>query len=215
MPKILLAILTAGRKDCLDLTIESLNKNLSGSISEKIIFDNSIDSEIIYDGYKTIKTPKDSFPYGQIRHAKALSFIFYYIKNLDIDYVVFFEEDWELLVPVFVDDLCHRLDNSLSQVRLFRPTYDYPEITEISEFIRINHNDVIFKFSWNPCVFSKDLVNTDYPNTEEHELIFGEKLLKDFLVYGYPNKAVKHFGKNSLSSPGRIWNDDYTVIEKI
>jgi hypothetical protein len=212
MPKILLAILTAGRKDCLDLTIESLNKNLSGSISTKIIFDNSIDSDISYEGYETVKTPKDRLPYGQIRHSKALSFIFRYIKTLDIDYVVFFEEDWELIVPVFVDDLCIKLDNSLSQVRLSRlNVWDYPEINEISEFIRMDHNSVGYKFSWNPCVFSKDLVYNKYPISIGHERIFGNTLSKDFLIYDYPNEVVRHFGKISLSSPGRTWNDDYTT----
>jgi hypothetical protein len=212
MPKILLAILTAGRKDCLDVTIDSLNKNLSGSISEKIIFDNSIDSEIAYEGYKTVKTPADRLPYGQIRHAKALNFILSYVKKLDVDYVVFFEEDWELLVPVFVDDLCSKLDDSLSQVRLSRlNVWDYPKITEISDFTRISHNDVQYKFSWNPCVFAKDLMNSFYPNVYGHEYEFGKMLSKDFLVYGYPNEVVKHVGKISLSSPGRIWNDDYST----
>jgi hypothetical protein len=211
MPKILLAILTAGRKECLDLTIESLNKNLSGSISEKIIFNNSIDLDISYKGYKTRKTRKNNLPYGQIRHSRALSFMFKHIKKLDIDYVIFFEEDWELLTPVFVDDLCNKLDDSLSQIRLSRPNvYDYPEITEISEFIRMDHNDVIYKFSWNPCVFSKDLVDNVYPNCVDHELRFGDKLSKDFLVYSYPNELVRHSGKISLSSPGLTWNDDYS-----
>jgi hypothetical protein len=212
MPKILLAILTAGRKDCLDVTIESLNKNLYGSISEKIIFDNSVDSDIAYEGYQTVKTPKDELPYGQIRHSKAVSFMFNYIKNLDIDYVVFFEEDWELVVPVFVDDLCSKLDDSLSQARLSRlNNYDYPEIKEPGEFVRIDYKDVDYKFSWNPCVFSKDLANNSYPNSEGHELIFGKNLSKDFLVYGYPNEVVKHLGRTSLSSPGKIWNDDYST----
>jgi hypothetical protein len=212
MPKILLAILTAGRKDCLDLTIGSLNKNLSGSISEKIIFDNSVDSDIAYEGYQIVKTPKDELPYGQIRHAKAVSFMFNYIKNLDIDYVVFFEEDWELLMPVFVDDLCIKLEDSLSQIRLYRlPFHKYPEIKETGEFVRISHNDVIYKFSWNPCVFAKDIVNIEYPIRVEHERIFGKMISKDFLLYGYPNQIIKHSGMISLSSPGLIWNDDQTT----
>jgi hypothetical protein len=209
MPKILLAILTAGRKDCLDLTIGSLNKNLSGSISEKIIFDNSVDLDIAYEGYQTVKTPKDELPYGQIRHAKAVSFMFNYIKNLDIDYVVFFEEDWQLLIPVFVDDLCYKLDSSLSQVLLYRPKNTIT-INNNDLFSRIDHNTLKWKFSWNPCVFAKDLVNRPYPNSDHHEFKFGEILSKDFLVYGYPNEVVRHVGKNSLSSPGLIWNDDYT-----
>jgi hypothetical protein len=210
MPKILLALLTAGRKDCLDVTIESLNKNLSGSISEKIIFDNSVDIDISYEGYKTVKTPKDELPYGRIRHSNAISFMFDYIKKLDISYVIFFEEDWELVVPVFADDLCNKLDDSLSQVRLSRlKIYDYLEIKEAGEFVRINHNDVDYRFTWNPSVFSKDLVNNAYPKSDNHEFDFGYALSKDFLIYNYPNQVIKHIGRTSLSSPEKIWNDDY------
>jgi hypothetical protein len=213
MPKILLAVLTAGRQDYLDIAIESLNKNLSGSISEKIIFDNSTDSDISYEGYETVKTPKDRLPYGPLRHSKAIRFIFNHIKKLDVGYVVFFEEDWELLAPIFADDLCNKLDSSLSQVRISRfKNYDYPEIMPQGEFIRMNHNDVKYKFSWNPCVFSKDLVYRDYPYFAKHELKFGRDISKDFLIYGWPNELVKHTGKISISDPGRIWNDDYTIV---
>jgi hypothetical protein len=101
----ILAILTAGRKEYLGITMGSLDKHLKGSITERLIFDNSDGPEITYEGYRTIKVPSFGLPYGYDRHARAMDYIFNTLKDIEQKYVVFFEEDWELKEEVNVDEL--------------------------------------------------------------------------------------------------------------
>jgi hypothetical protein len=201
--KIALFILTAGRKEYLDTTIKSLNKNLKGNIVKKIIFDGSDNQNIFYENYDTVIVPSFGIPYGSKRHAKTLQFIFNISNKIDADIICFFEEDWELLEEINLDYLSDHLTGEVSQIRFFRPlSYNYKVSQVISENFSIV-NDSPYMFSWNPSIFDKKLMSFDYPTeSHDHELAFGKLLSKPFMVYkngGSP--VIKHIGKISVSKP--------------
>jgi hypothetical protein len=200
-----LAILTAGRKEYLDITIGSLEKHLKGSISEKIIFDNSDGPAIVYEGYKTIKVPSFGLPYGFDRHARAIKFIFAYLKKAKNEYVVFFEEDWELLEDLIVDDLSIHLNDSFNQIRMYSRG-DFGVFAEVTKDIIVTSET--FSFSWNPNIFSKRICNLRYPIGEAHEEKFGNVLGPNFLLYKHKHPVVKHVGEYSIEKPMR-WTEDY------
>jgi hypothetical protein len=202
----ILAILTAGRKEYLDITIGSLEKHLKGSISEKIIFDNSDGPEITYDGYRTIKIPGFGLPYGNDRHAKAIQFIFDYLIGFSEEHIVFFEEDWALLEEVVVDELSIYLDDRASQLRLYSRG-EYGISWYQTEDIIATSSD--FSFSWNPCIFNKKILYFEYPQGhDDHEYHFGKKVGENFFLYKYGTPVVKHVGEYSIEKPVR-WSDKY------
>lgn len=211
MMNISLVVLTAGRNEYLAKTIDSLNKNVFGYIHNKIIFDNSNGPAILYSGYETIKIPDYNLPYSVERHAKVLNFIFNYLRNSDIDYVLFFEEDWELLEEINPQLLVPYLKKSVSQIRLYRKQ-DYQNLRPVSDSLHWC-DDAKYLFSWNPSIMSAEIFKNEYPiDGQDHELTFGNMLSKPFLVYGYGREIVRHTGKKSISK-NILWHDDYSVTE--
>jgi hypothetical protein len=205
MNEVALIILTAGRLEYLNKTLESLDKNLKGNIVLKIIFDNSDGKKIIREGYKTIKVPSFGLDYGRIRHAKVMEYIFHAIKKINIEYVCFFEEDWELLTLIDSDKLIKyfTLEPNISQVRFFRKQ-KYIVDKKIDDFAFLV-SDAEYLFSWNPSLFKKTLTETKYPIELFHEKRFGKKNNKPFIVYQRDGFVVKHIGEESLEAPGGKW----------
>jgi hypothetical protein len=204
----ILAILTAGRKEYLDITIQSLEKHLKGNISKKIIFDNSDGPEIKYNGYVTVKVPGFDLPYGTIRHANANKYMFSYLTNLNPKNIVFFEEDWDLQQDVDVDYLDNIFKDEYSQILLRRDSLPDKLVPDGELFHRIS--DIWF-FTLNPSIFRVDIAtlgSKSYPLVWDHEEVFG-KMLKDkkSMVYG-EGMLVKHIGEYSIEKPIR-WDDDY------
>jgi hypothetical protein len=154
--------------------------------------------------------PGFDLPYGQLRHAKALQFIFDYIKNIEVENIVFFEEDWKLLFDVNVDELTPFLNDNISQIRFFRKYgYDIDEIYgEISMV-----NNATYMFSWNPCIFSKNIAFLDYPIEYDHELLFGQMLQKKFLVYKNGIDVIEHVGYESIEK-NMVWDKEYNYSFK-
>ena len=205
-----LIVLTAGRESELDITIKSIEKNLFGNFYEKIIFDNSDGDKIKRQGFKTIKIPGFGLSYSELRHSKAIEFMFSHIQTLDCDNFVFFEEDWELNIPVDVNFLCSYLNADVSQIRLFRTrTYDSQEIFKNIFLVKKSK----YMFSWNPCIFKKNIVYLEYPVAANHEFLFGEMINKPFLVYNPGAPVVSHVGYNSISKDV-VWDKDYAFKPK-
>lgn len=206
----ILVILTAGRKEYLDITIGSLDKHLSGSISEKLIFDNSDGPEITYEGYRTIKVPAFDLPYGHERHAKAIQFIFDYLKEYGEEHMVFFEEDWELLEDIVVDKLSVYLDDRATQLRLYSRG-EYGISWYQTEDIVATSSD--YSFAWNPCIFNKRILSFEYPQgTIHHEYDFGKKVGNNFYLYKCGTPVVRHVGEYSIEKEIR-WDKDYNLHE--
>jgi hypothetical protein len=201
----ILVILTAGRRDYLDITIRHLDKHLKGTFSQKIIFDNSDGPTIIYSGYSSIKVPSFNLPYGAIRHSRVIQFIFNYIRDIEVENIVFFEEDWKLLFDVNVDNLLKYLKNNISQIRFFRKqNYNAIKINEDISLVKKTK----YMFSWNPSIFKKSLVFSEYPTGPDHESDFGKKIKKNFLVYKNGIESVEHIG-NISSHPNVKWDKEY------
>jgi len=194
----ILAILTAGRKEYLGITMGSLDKHLKGSITERLIFDNSDGPEITYEGYRTIKVPSFGLPYGYDRHARAMDYIFNTLKDIEQKYVVFFEEDWELKEEVNVDELSPYLTYDLWQIRLYIPQ-EYLEVIPLSKDV-VEATVKAYTFTLNPSVFRTDIFKYSYPLDQgiNHEYIFGEIVNKKILVYKYGQPIVQHIGKYSI-----------------
>jgi hypothetical protein len=204
----ILAILTAGRKEYLDITMGSISKYLNGSITEKVIFDNSDGPEITYEGYRTIKVPSFGLPYGYDRHARAMDYIFNTLKDIEQKYVVFFEEDWELKEEVNVDELSPYLTDDVGQIRLYRPQ-EYLEVIPLSKDV-VEATVKAYTFTLNPSVFRTDIFKYSYPLDQgiNHEYFFGEAVNKKILVYKYGQTVVEHIGEYSVEKPVR-WTENY------
>lgn len=204
----LLVVLTAGRKEYLDITIGSLDTHLKGSISKRLIFDNSDGPEITYEGYKTIKVPGFGLPYGHNRHAKAIQFIFDYLKKYKEEYIVFFEEDWKLLEDVVVEDLSKHLDDRVTQIRLYSRAEFGADWHQTENIMATSET---YSFSWNPSIFNKRIISFEYPKeTINHEYEFGKKIGDNFFVYKYGTPVVKHVGEYSIEKAVR-WDENYNT----
>ena len=184
----------------------SLEKHLKGSITERLIFDNSDGPEITYEGYRTIKVPGFGLPYGYDRHAKVIQFIFDHLKEYDEENIVFFEEDWELLEDLVVDELSVHLDDRAAQLQLYSRG-EYGISWYQTEDIVATSGD--YSFSWNPCIFNKRILYIEYPQgTDNHEYDFGEKVGKNFFLYKNGTPVVKHVGEYSIEKAVR-WTEEY------
>jgi hypothetical protein len=200
---IALFVLTAGRTEYLDAAIKSINKNLKGNIIKRIIFDNSDDHGISYDGYDTVSVPSFGLPYSSQRHSLVMQFIFDMSKNIDADAICFFEEDWELLEEVDLDYLSKYLNERISQIRLFRKQ-DYNVAGIIHDDFSVIKTDE-YMFTLNPSLFSKKIMQTKYPvNHDNHEWRFGQIINKPFMVYKNGTRVVGHIGEKSITRPGEL-----------
>lgn len=220
--KTCLVILTAGRLSYLDKTIDSLNKNLKGSIDAKFILDNSDGPNLNYDGYKTLKMPSFNLPFSEERHSRVISTFFKLFRQLDYDRFVFFEEDWELIREINIDEMSIHLNKSM-QVLLARnsKSIDYHINNRVS--IRKDGNLQLltvkgiypWTFTWNPSIFDRRIINLEYPIGELHEQRFGQSI--DNLVQIIPDyrvESVRHIGIESIAQPA-IWDEDGMVSTRI
>lgn len=220
--KTCLIVLTAGRLAYLDKTIESLNKNIKGNIDEKFILDNSDGPNITYDGYKTLKMPSFDLGFSEERHSMVLSTFFKLFRKLAYDRFVFFEEDWELIREVNIDEMSIHLDKSM-QVLLARNSKSIDNFINNRVTIHKDGNLQLLNvkgmypwtFTWNPSIFDRRMINLEYPTGELHEQRFGQSI--DNLVQIIPNyrvELVKHIGIESIAQPA-LWDEDGMVSTRI
>jgi hypothetical protein len=213
-------ILGNGRKGYLERTIASWETNLIGDVKYKIIFDDSGDTKYLDwlnksfgDRFKIV--PVGAKPLGQVA---ALGFIFRYIKELDVDYVLQLEEDWMLNRPLDISRIAKVLhDNpNILQMRIPRVVWYAPyhntDIIHGSNLLKVvnlpwtktklrnNEQDSWYEWrgdfyfwSHNPSVFGKKILDERYDSiTDEwHELYFGKLLFKK-----YPRGSSGFWAKN-------------------
>jgi hypothetical protein len=213
-------ILGNGRKGYLERTIASWESNLVGDVEHKIIFDDSGDAKYIEwlnksfgDRFKIV--PVGAKPMGQVA---ALGFIFKYIKELDVDYVIQLEEDWMLKRPLDISRIATVLhnDTNILQMRIPRVVWYAPynvvdikagsillhhtNIPGTKTEVRNNEQDSWYEWrgdfyfwSHNPNVFSKKILDENYESItdKKHELSFGKLLMEK-----YPNGTSGFWAKN-------------------
>jgi len=217
-----LIVLTAGRLDYLDKTISSLNKNLKGNISKKFIIDNSDGPTINYDGYHTLKFPSFGFNYGEDRHSTVLRIMFKLFKQLPYENVVFFEEDWEIVNELNVDNLLPLINKDVCQVKFARNekymeyTMDKYEYSIVDDSVVLNNAkiDNPWFFSWNPSIFNKRIFDIEYPFGEFHEARFGKMVRgTKVIIPNYKLETVRHIGIQSILQPA-TWDEDGIVSRR-
>jgi hypothetical protein len=199
-----LFILGNGRKGYLERTVASWEANLIQEPKHKIIFDDSGDARYLrwlndkYGDRFTI-VPIGNRAMGQ---NQAIRFIFDYISNLDVDYVVEIEEDWMLNRPLDVNEIINVLEENphIVQMRIPRVVWYAPyHVLDINAGSLLQHHMNIpgtttkkmekwyewrgefYFWSHNPSVFRKSICTTIYNNgnAKDHELMFGKELLAD------------------------------------
>jgi hypothetical protein len=202
-------VLGNGRKGYLERTIASWESNLIGDVEHKIIFDDSGDAKYTEwlnksfgDRFKIV--PVGAKPVGQVA---ALGFIFKYIKELDVDYVIQLEEDWMLNRPLDISRIATVLHNdpNILQMRIPRVVWYAPynvvdikagsillhhiNIPGTASSLRNNNQDTWYEWrgdfyfwSHNPNVFSKKILDEGYGPAlgKKHELSFGKILMDKY-----------------------------------
>jgi hypothetical protein len=220
MSKFCWFILGNGRKGYLERTIASWESNLIGDVDHKIIFDDSGDAKYVDWLKKTFGSRFKIVPVGEksVGQTAALGFIFKYIKELDVDYVLQLEEDWMLNRPLDISRIATVLrDNpNILQMRIPRVVWYAPyhvaDLHHGSSLLQyLNHprtkanfreNDQDSWYEWrgnfyfwshNPSVFSKKILDENYGFISEpnHEQAFGVLLLKT-----YPNGSSGFWARN-------------------
>lgn len=213
-------ILGNGRKGYLERTIASWESNLIGDVEHKIIFDDSGDAKYVDwlnksfgDRFKIVPISAES-----VGQTAALGFIFRYIKELDVDYVLQLEEDWMLNRPLDLSRIATVLEDNpnVLQMRIPRVVWYAPyhvaDINHGSSLLhyvnlprtktKIRNNDQDSWYEWrgnfyfwshNPNVFSKKILDESYESItdEYHEQTFGLLLMKK-----YPKGLSGFWAKN-------------------
>ena len=202
-------ILGNGRKGYLERTIASWESNLIGDVDHKIIFDDSGDAKYVDWLNKTFGDRFKVVPVGEksLGQTAALGFIFKYIKELDVDYVLQLEEDWMLNRPLDISRIATVLrDNpNILQMRIPRVVWYAPyHLEDIYYGSGLLHNvnlpgtktkfcsnDQDSWYEWrgdfyfwthNPNLFGKKILDESYESitNEYHEHSFGQLLLKKY-----------------------------------
>jgi hypothetical protein len=213
-------ILGNGRKGYLERTIASWESNLIGDVEHKIIFDDSGDAKYVKWLNKTFGDRFTIVPVAakSVGQVAALGFIFQYIKQLDVDYVLQLEEDWMLNRPLDISRIATVLQENpnILQMRIPRVVWYAPyHVADLhygssllqyfnhprtKTFIRKNDKDSWYEWrgdfyfwSHNPSIFGKKILDETYESITEpnHEQSFGMFLLKK-----YPEGASGFWAKN-------------------
>jgi hypothetical protein len=213
-------ILGNGRKGYLERTIASWESNLIGDVEHKIIFDDSGDAKYVKWLNKTFGDRFKIVPVAEksVGHVAALGFIFQYIKQLDVDYVLQLEEDWMLNRPLDISRIATVLQENpnILQMRIPRVVWYAPyhlaDIEAGSQLLhqtnlpktktKLRNNDQDSWYEWrgdfyfwshNPSVFSKKILEESYDSITDdyHEHAFGKLLMKK-----YPNGTSGFWAKN-------------------
>lgn len=213
-------ILGNGRRGYLERTVASWETNLTESPEHKIIFDDSGDANYINWLNYTFGDRFTIVPVGPKAMGQkfAISFIFNYIKKLDVDYILEVEEDWMLNRPLTLSNIANVLKSNpdVLQMRIPRVVWYAPyhvldinagslllhhmNIPDTTTAVNTNGTDSWYEWrggfyfwSHNPNVFSKKILDEDYNaiTEKDHELSFGK-----YLMNKYPNGSSGFWAAN-------------------
>jgi hypothetical protein len=221
--RVCLFILGNGRDGYLERTIDSWEANVVGNITHKIIFDDSGNTE--YQawleerfGDRFTIVPVADTNVGQV---EAIKFVFNYIKNLDIDYVLELEEDWMLFRELNLDNIISVMEknSNILQMRIPRTIWhsEYHNIDLVAGSLLRHHKNIpdtrsryvgkgnkrwflwrgmFYFWSHNPSLYKKSMVYEEYLEHEvDHEYHFGADLFSK-----YPRGVVGFWAKNDYDA---------------
>jgi hypothetical protein len=212
-----LFILGNGRRGYLERTIASWTHNLKEVPKYAIIFDDSNDPK--YVKYLSKKYGKDfeivPIFNNNLGHAGAMSFIFNYLQNKDVEYFLQIEEDWMLFRSLSIQEIISvmRQNQDVLQMRISRSIWYNPEyFKDLSSGSLLRNHTMLPNVSWsqeegwyrwrgpryywthNPSVFNKKILEIEYPQVNvhgQHENMFG-----NILYEKYPDSCVGFWSSN-------------------
>lgn len=191
-------ITSAGRKDYLKKTIDSLSLNLryEGKIYWHIIDDNPESTET--RSYISSKYfDKVIFNKKNLGLGLSLNKIY---RTIRTKYILHCEDDWLFLEPVNVTELINVLKRENEQIQLIlnrKERYKLPPLVEHGKAYITRY------YSFNPHLISFDLIPEILPFSRENtERTISDQMRRKnvkSIVYGFKkNNFVSHLGKVSL-----------------
>lgn len=210
----ILLVMTDGRWECLEKTIASFDRMVTGNLDYKIIHDDS-QSEV-YRGRL-----KSAFPDFQILSPQkkcgfggSIQSAWSHLRTLDSEYVFHLEDDFTFNEEIDLSALQHVLvhHHNLVQVALRRQAWNSEEVaaggiiernpqayTDCSDglFDWLEHREF---FTTNPSVYRRELCYRGWPSGSHSEGMFTHELLTDpdlrFAFWGNRDSAplVHHIG---------------------
>jgi hypothetical protein len=216
--KIVLLVFTDGRADCLLRTIQSFEKNLSGSIDARLLIDDSANP-----GYS--QWLNDNFSdYAIFHNEKRLGFAGAVQRGMkalpkDTDFVFWLEDDFVLLRKIKLSDLAAILSEHpyLSQIVLKRQPVNSIEkqaggIVEIKpdDFTEVTERGKVWtehsrNFSTNPSLVPYSITQLGWPDAPDSERKFSGMLKANgyrFAFYGkkFEQPMVEHIGDQRVGT---------------
>lgn len=202
-PTYVWVILGNGRARYLERTVASWEANLLDPPRRRVIFDDSGDDGHFAWLRSTYGDRFDVLRVGEeaLGQRKAIQAVFDYVKGLDVDYVLFVEEDWALFRPLRVADIMAALEANphVLQMRIPRTIWhaDYHKLDLQYGSIFLYHasrpGSITAKrdrwYEWrggfyfwthNPSVFRAEVCSVRYGPPGNHEQNFGKRLLSRF-----------------------------------
>lgn len=203
-------ILTAGRLDYLERTVESFRQNVTGMIDQVLVVNDSPSDHDavtrICNRFKVVQPALVS-----VGQAEAIRFTFEILRDSRSEYVFWLEEDFTFDRPIALHDLARLLECNphIYQAQLLRQAWFKSEIAaggiierDFGEYEhlpgRVEH---CLWWTWNPSMFRRaDIVGREYPTGKKHEWDFGRQLLREdrgrrFAFLGDGAPQVTHIGE--------------------
>lgn len=206
-------VLTAGRKQYLERTLKSFEKNVRGDIRHRLILDDSGDAAFgewlgTLPGYEIRRTRgrtgftqaiRSAWRYEASRNGAGAPYLFHLEEDFTFDRVV------TLADPIAILEA----EPDLAQVALLRRPFFPPEIEaggiieeDPEAYERREHEGQPYLvhrkfFTTNPCVYRRSLLKTGWPNVAHSETRFGRMLVrrgKAFAFLGDGTPQVTHIG---------------------
>lgn len=194
-------VLTDGRKDLIEQTIPSWEKQVKGNFKGKFIIDDSGDPEyrewlaITFPNFKVIPVRKNRAGY-----INAMKKVFEVAREAGNPYIFHLEDDFILKRPIDLTDLTYVMDHRkhLTQISLLRQPWYEIEINAggvlqvfMKQTKRIyakrlgNKQWLEHRFFWtcNPSVFPLWVAEREWPKSGYSEARFGMELFEDENLY--------------------------------
>lgn len=214
-----MTVLTDGRKQYISEALPTWIDAYGNDITYKFIIDDSGDYD--YRHWLIETFPEFAIiPVGNKRcgYSKAMQTMFDIVKDFDMEYNLHIEDDFVLLDPPSLSDMCEvlSLNEDISQMSLMRkPWYgneiqhggviEALEVSSPQPFIQENTNGhywVRHSAYWtaNPSVFPQWLAHREWPEAPWCEMKFNHALKNDEIfngIWGHRDNwvCVEHIGK--------------------
>lgn len=194
---ITLAVITDGRLDCLEQAVESLDANLNGPVTRRLIYDDTGDPahrdllRAKYRRYELLWHPRGRQGFGG-----AVRYVWEHLRGCPEQFVFWAEDDFTYNRPVPLMRMVNTLDDNphLSQLALRRQPWNDHEraaggiVQQHPDAYEERHNALgswwlehrLF-FTTNPSLFRASLCEQDWPLGPDSEGRFTHTLLRDGL----------------------------------